>query len=527
MSVFVAPIRCVLIILTAILVWFLANREVKGSGDKNPDDPVSKPKRHQWYVNVLTSVGEWLFWFGGFSVKVVGKLADPQDAPILVCAPHSTIVDGLMLPHANFPSVVSRSENQHMPLVGKLITMLRPIYVSREERSSRTATINRIKNRVKSIQSGHPGYRNHLLLFPEGTCTNRSCLITFKPGAFMSGCPVQPILLRFHNPIDTYSWTFQGQNAGACLWFTLCQPVNRVTVEFLPVYRPSEEETRDPYLYAKNVRQVMADALGIPTSDHTFEDCRLMQYAQSKNYPMSAALVEFDSVRRKLGLSFEDLQKLLARFSNIDKQRNGKIKLSQLAKHLSLPVIEPVRELFSLYDTENTGEIDFRDFISGLALVSEPEESENPWKSIFDIFDGDGDGKISEQDLSRVLGRNYGMDQTEIENFMALMDTDCDGLVSFEDMMRMIKKRPEYNGLLLVYRRMRRQSFSEPVPPVDGTLLVDEEAEDISSDPSENSTEEEEVFGEGDSEEAEKNDDTDGISELKHRRLPVDEGSDQ
>ena len=40
------------------------------------------------------------------------------------------------------------------------------------------------------------------------------------------------------------------------LWTTL-------EVEFLPVYTPNEEEKNDPYLYAENVRAVMADALEV------------------------------------------------------------------------------------------------------------------------------------------------------------------------------------------------------------------------------------------------------------------------
>ncbi len=32
-------------------------------------------------------------------------------------------------------------------------------------------------------------------------------------------------------------------------------------LEFLPVYTPSEEEKRDPHLYANNVRRIMAESV--------------------------------------------------------------------------------------------------------------------------------------------------------------------------------------------------------------------------------------------------------------------------
>lgn len=38
----------------------------------------------------------------------------------------------------------------------------------------------------------------------------------------------------------------------------LCQFVNYIEVLKLPVYHPSEQETKDPRLYAENVRQLMA-----------------------------------------------------------------------------------------------------------------------------------------------------------------------------------------------------------------------------------------------------------------------------
>lgn len=42
------------------------------------------------------------------------------------------------------------------------------------------------------------------------------------------------------------------------LWMTLTQPHSSCEIEFLPVYVPSEEEKRNPKLYAQNVRRLMA-----------------------------------------------------------------------------------------------------------------------------------------------------------------------------------------------------------------------------------------------------------------------------
>lgn len=54
------------------------------------------------------------------------------------------------------------------------------------------------------------------------------------------------------------------------MWMCLCRLWTTIEVEYLPVYHPNEEESNDPYLYANNVRKVMAQALEVsPYCIHT------------------------------------------------------------------------------------------------------------------------------------------------------------------------------------------------------------------------------------------------------------------
>ena len=73
-----------------------------------------------------------------------------------------------------------------------------------------------------------------ILIFPEGTCTNRKVLITFKPGAFYPGVAVQPVCIRYPNRLDTLSWTWDGPGTMKILWYTMTQFVTYVEIEFLP-----------------------------------------------------------------------------------------------------------------------------------------------------------------------------------------------------------------------------------------------------------------------------------------------------
>lgn len=90
-------------------------------------------------------------------------------------------------------------------IYSELINYTQPIYVWRDDPNSRQNTIKNIIDRANSTEDWP-----QILIFPEGTCTNRSCLITFKPGAFYPGVPIQPVCIRYPNKLDTVTWTWEG-----------------------------------------------------------------------------------------------------------------------------------------------------------------------------------------------------------------------------------------------------------------------------------------------------------------------------
>ena len=65
-------------------------------------------------------------------------------------------------------------------------------------------------------------------------------------------------------------------------WYLLANPINRVEVEFLPVYTPNAEEVSKPEVYAQNVQKLMADALGVPALDMTYT-AAYKEYCQKNN----------------------------------------------------------------------------------------------------------------------------------------------------------------------------------------------------------------------------------------------------
>jgi len=121
-----------------------------------------------------------------------------------------------------------------------------------------------VKARMQAAAAGElPGSRP-LLLFPEGTTTNGSFMLPFKTGAFLAGVPLQPVIIRYTKGRMSLSW--ETIPITRHIFLLLCQPVLSATCFELPVYVPSEEEKKDPKLYAANVRRMLVSGLSGITS---------------------------------------------------------------------------------------------------------------------------------------------------------------------------------------------------------------------------------------------------------------------
>jgi len=204
---------------------------------------------------------------GFWGVKVIGKQVSPEEAPILAVAPHSTFFDALAVIVMGAPSVVAKADTGSIPFWGSLIKYTQPVLVQRTDPDSRKNTVRQISERSVAGK----GWQQ-VLVFPEGTCTNRTCLITFRLGAFIPGVPVQPVIIRYNNVLDTVTWTWEGVSTWKVIVYTLSQVVVNMSVEYLDPCVPSQEEIEDPKLFAYRVREVMAQKMGVGTTDCSYYD---------------------------------------------------------------------------------------------------------------------------------------------------------------------------------------------------------------------------------------------------------------
>ncbi|XP_058702144.1 lysophosphatidylcholine acyltransferase 2 isoform X4 [Poecile atricapillus] len=452
-GIILLPLRVICITFLLLLAWLSASIATfcqPGRGFL----PL-KGWRRRMIQTALSGLTRTAYLVMGFQVKVKGKVASLPEAPIFVAAPHSSFFDAIICALTGMPSIVTRAENLSTPVFGTILSSLQPVAVSRQDPDSRKNTVAEITRRALSR-----GQWPQILIFPEGTCTNRSCLITFKQGAFVPRVPVQPVLLRYPNKLDTVTWTWQGYSFKELCIMTLCQIFTRLEVEFLPVHVPTEEEKNDPILFANRVRQTMANALNVPITDHTFEDCRLMISAGQLTLPMEAGLVEFTKISKKLNLKWNHVREQLDTFAAIaSASKGGRIGIEEFAEYLKLPISDVLRELFLLFDRNGDGTIDFREYVIGLSILCNPANTEETIRMAFKLFDMDEDGTITEDEFASIIQSALGLPELDVSVLFKEIDADETGKLSYEEFKNFALKHPEYATLFTTYLDLQRHQL--------------------------------------------------------------------
>jgi len=269
LGVSLVPLRFLLAIVFLTLAWAVSCLGLLGLDNSRP---VSGYRKH--LQRLTCALGRLCCMCMGFTVSKTGRQVSQAEAPVLVVAPHSTFFDAMAVFWTGLPFIVNREENRRIPLVGKCIQFAQAIFVSREVKESREECKAEIRRRCSPLCEEQ---WEQFLIFPEGTTSNRRALMSFKPGGFLPGQPVQPVLLKYHvTPSrDTVSWTWnQPHGFLACFLLTACHWSTQVELEFLPPHHPSPEEVANPVVFAANVRASMARSLGVALCDLSFEDIK-------------------------------------------------------------------------------------------------------------------------------------------------------------------------------------------------------------------------------------------------------------
>ncbi|XP_051161718.1 lysophosphatidylcholine acyltransferase isoform X2 [Leptopilina boulardi] len=451
LTVALLPFRLAAITALVIMAWLLACLGLHGLSE----DDLRRAPLQGWRRKVvpwLCFLGRLTYQAGGMKIVVRGKQASRAEAPILVVAPHSTFIDGGIVYVTGFPSIIVRRESGLNPFIGKLINYTQPVYVWRDDPNSRQNTIKEIIDRATSKEDWP-----QVMIFPEGTCTNRSCLITFKSGAFYPGVPVQPVCIRYPNKLDTVTWTWEGPGALKLLWLTLTQLNSSCEIEFLPVYKPSEAEKTDPKLYANNVRRFMAEALQIPVSDYTYDDCRIITKAHQLHIPHASSLVEAHKLRYKLGLIKAKTEEELVQ--NKTERLSTEVDLYEFARLLRLDDKDlTTQQLFKINDRHGSGKIDFEEYVFTVVAVATANSELDLLNLAFELCSPSGMKYLNINELKKALklSLHISPDDTERIFLQAKREENADR-VSLDDILVVLSSRTEYSHMFVSNNDLKRK----------------------------------------------------------------------
>ncbi|XP_066141594.1 lysophosphatidylcholine acyltransferase isoform X1 [Euwallacea fornicatus] len=435
LTLILVPVRVGLICFFVVTGWILATIGLFGV----PEQELHEKPLEGWRKSLKPIIAKLIFCIytiGGVRLKVIGRPSTRSEAPLVALAPHSSFMDSIAMVYLGGPSIVAKGETASIPFFGKLINYTQPIYVWRDDPDSRQKSVKEIIKRATSDMDWP-----QILIFPEGTCTNRSCLISFKNGAFYPGVPIQPVCIRYPNKLDTVTWTWEGPSALKLLWLTLTQPSSNCEVEFLPIYYPSEEEKRDAKLFANNVRAVMAKALGVPVVDYSYSDCKMMTKAKEMNLPFANSLVEVRKLRKKLGFKGTDREEAVVKSNSYTCRDYSKVTFIEFVDTMRLHSNEQAAlQLFRIYDKNNTGLMDIRDYLLGVLATEEEKTTEEVVVLAFMIYDVKRNGKLTADNFCKAVCQTLGISQEYGLQIFDQVDRKQLGFVRLEDFLTWVSK---------------------------------------------------------------------------------------
>jgi lysophosphatidylcholine acyltransferase/lyso-PAF acetyltransferase len=266
----VALLRLVLAFVSVVVAWCLLHVLMVGHDVAEP----MAPWRYRM-VAMLIGIGSRILMFivGFYYIEVKGRenLEKAKKEHSILVFNHVSYTDPVLLLTQYQACGVSKAGVAEIPFIGKFPIALQFMFIARKGSADK---MNKYTVKMDAQQAVLDRcWRKEyplLAMAPEATTKPGECLLKFRKGAFVPGRAVSPVLFKYDCKHFHVGWG--AVHTGFHVWRLLSQFVNKVSIEFLAPYFPSEEEKKDPVLYAANVRKLMGEKLGIPTIEKGLEE---------------------------------------------------------------------------------------------------------------------------------------------------------------------------------------------------------------------------------------------------------------
>ncbi|MDG1297410.1 MAG: lysophospholipid acyltransferase family protein [Saprospiraceae bacterium] len=184
-----AGYRFFLFMFTASMTLLRIMLNLKLSSSKGQDYILNE--RRKWVRKIIPRVG--------VKLDMTGTLPDLDQAAIFV-QNHKSYFDPVTALKLVKAMPVSKAEISSWPLIGFMASYTGVLFVQREDKSSRAATLLGME---KELEKG-----NHVLIYPEGTTTDEAKTLQFKLGAFRLASrlniPIIPMSIEFSKDEDAW-----------------------------------------------------------------------------------------------------------------------------------------------------------------------------------------------------------------------------------------------------------------------------------------------------------------------------------
>jgi len=138
-------------------------------------------------------------------------------------------------------------------------------------------------------------------------------------------------------------------------------------------------------------------------------------------------------------VSREETAKMEEIFAAMDKNNDGMLSKEEISEgyeeHFGYTIDdEELDKLFDAIDTDKSGTIDYSEFL--MATMNEQQLlSKEKLKAAFKMFDKDGSGTISREEIKEALG---GVEEEMADKIISEVDIDDDGEISFEEFEKLM-----------------------------------------------------------------------------------------
>ena len=353
----------------------------------SPFSTFSLPSWKQYIRKGMRKMVQWGIWAVGMKMKKEGI---PDKKVTMMVANGQSIMDVLLVFACTECVPFVGEEMRKIAVVGVVLEAVQAIVVERNSVQSKVAGVEELMRRTTSYNALNALHllakdgvtkvsTTPLLVFPETVATNGRALLTFKNTPFAGGVPVQPVAIKYLDgdqcpcmnnirpgyPNSIFSPDLKSSSyLVSCIWFfrLICCFQHSVVVSFLPVYTPNAEESLNTRLFASNVRNIMAAKLQVQRTAHCYNDVLLLIWSELNT--TAPTIVE---LRKQFGVTVNELPKLLSEFDKNDKNKDGMVSYFEFCQSLKInPNCSYSGAVFDLLDCDDTGLLDFREFVVGM-----------------------------------------------------------------------------------------------------------------------------------------------------------------